>query len=107
MEAPFARFFAGGQEKVLHSLPSVQEPIPPSGQTLGETSFCQLGNKRGRRGLHSYRRGPPRLPYGTSRASRAGPPRLQGSNFEEGKKEKNIFFERKKNVPKDLLFFND
>ena len=53
VEAPSAPFVAGGQEKVSHSLPSVQEPVPPSGQTLGDTSFCRLGNKRGRRGLHS------------------------------------------------------
>ena len=92
VEALSAPFIAGGQEKVLHSLPSVQEPVPDSGQTLGKTSFCQLGNKRGKQGLHSYRTGPPQLPYGTSRATRMGPPRLQGSNFWRRKMRKTLFF---------------
>ena len=97
VEAPSAPFIAGGQEKVLHKLPSVQEPVPPSGQTLGETSFCRLGSKRGRRGLYSYCTGPPLLLYGTSRASCMGPLQLQGLTFGEGKLEK-VFFE--------ILFFS-
>ena len=87
VEAPSAPFIAGGQEKVLHKL-----PVPPRGQTLGETSFCRLGSKRGRRGLYSYCTGPPLLLYGTSRASCMGPLQLQGLTFGEGKLEK-VFFE--------------
>ena len=93
VRAPSAPFIAGGQEKVPRSLLSVQEPVPPCGETLGDTSFCQLGNKRGRRGLHIYPTGPPRLPYRTSRATGTGPPRLQGSNFWRRKMRKKFFFD--------------
>ena len=92
VEAPFALFIAGGQKKVSNSLPSEQEPFLPSGQPLGETSFCRLGNKRGSRGLHSYCTGPPRLPHGTSNATRTGPPRLQRSNFWRRKMRKSLFW---------------
>ena len=40
--------------------------------------------------------GPPRLPYGISRATRTGPPRLQGSNFFRRKMRKKSNFLSKK-----------
>ena len=65
-----------GQEKVLHSFPSVQEPVSPSVKTLGETCFCRLGIKLADRAstattrdLHRNRTGHPRLPYGASTAT--------------------------------------
>ena len=66
---PVCPVYCRWSRKVLHRLPSVQEPVPPSGQTLGETSFCRLGSKRVRwastatvQALHCYCTGLPGLP---------------------------------------------
>ena len=67
VESLSAPFIAGGQEKVLYSLPSVQEPVPPSGQKLRLVSVdWAINGADGAstatvRDLHGYRTGPPGL----------------------------------------------